>query len=171
MKKSFSPPKIKLFFCTLMSQKQHAQWSEEASLVYFAPKTFCLWSHCWVYLRRLVKWKMFKRQGKHMERGRVCPQAHHNMLGHMNLIQDGSKAPVLLNTDMCIHFLLWEKNYPGILIFLLLKNNFFFFILNLGLYILILHLYILILLDPLFFHIHPSQYSSLSSVVRKQIGI
>lgn len=147
------PPKkrIQLFFCTLMSQKQHAQWFEEPSLVYFAPKTFCLWSHCWVYLRRIVKWKMFKRQGKHMEKGRVCPQTHH-MLGHMNLIQDSSKAPVLLNIDMCIHFLLWQKkNYPGILIFLLLKNNFFLFILNLGLYILILHLYILILPRSSFF--------------------
>lgn len=56
---------------------------------------------------------MYKRQGKHMERGRVCSQAHH-MPGHMNLNPDGSKAPVLLNTDMCIHFLLWEqKKIPG----------------------------------------------------------
>ena len=97
-----------------------------------------LWSHCWVYLR-IVRCRMYKRQGKHMERGRVCSQAHY-MLGHINLNQDGSKAPVLLNTDMCIHFLLWEqKKLPGNFNFLFyLKIVFFLLILILGLYILIL---------------------------------
>lgn len=71
---------------------------------------------------------MYKRQGKHMERDRVCSQAHH-MPGHMNLNQDGSKAPVLLNTDMCIHFLLGEqKKLLGNFNFLFyLKIVFFFF--------------------------------------------